>query len=76
MTPIWLCVLLIAGIAAKERRLGVILPVSVLIANLPQLRVAGKEENLSDLSLGTWLLSMSDGFVWGRIHGLNMMSQL
>jgi uncharacterized protein with PQ loop repeat len=42
VTPIWLCVLLIAGIAAKDKGLGVILPVSVLIANLPQLRVAYK----------------------------------
>jgi hypothetical protein len=45
--------------------LGVVLPVSVLAANIPQLRVAYKEGNLADLSLGTWLLSMADGVVWG-----------
>ena len=28
-------------------------------------RVAWKEASLADLSLGTWLLSMSDGLVWG-----------
>ncbi len=27
--------------------------------------VAAREEDLTDLSLGTWVLSMSDGFVWG-----------
>lgn len=42
-----------------------VLPISVLAANLPQLWVAHKEGNLADLSLGTWLLSITDGFVWG-----------
>jgi uncharacterized protein with PQ loop repeat len=39
--------------------------VSILVSNIPQIYVAAREENLSDLSLGTWVLSMSDGFVWG-----------
>lgn len=42
-----------------------ILPVSILVSNIPQIYVAAREENLLDLSLGTWILSMSDGFVWG-----------
>ncbi len=42
-----------------------ILPVSILVSNIPQIYVAAKEEDLSDLSLGTWILSMSDGLVWG-----------
>ena len=37
----------------------------MLAANLPQLWIAFKEGNLADLSLGTWLLSMTDGLVWG-----------
>ena len=65
IAPIWFCVLLLAAIIKEESGLGIILPISVLVANIPQLRVAYKEDNLSDLSLGTWLLSMSDGFVWG-----------
>lgn len=41
------------------------LPISVLAANTPQLWVAYKEGNLTDLSLGTWALSITDGLVWG-----------
>jgi len=41
------------------------LPVSVLAANIPQLWVAYREGNLTDLSLGAWALSISDGLVWG-----------
>lgn len=65
IAPIWCCVLLLAAIIKEESGLGIILPISVLVSNIPQLWVAYKEDNLSDLSLGTWLLSMSDGFVWG-----------
>ena len=42
-----------------------VLPVSLLAANIPQLWVAYKEGNVADLSLGTWLLSVADGLVWG-----------
>ncbi|MBN2124499.1 MAG: hypothetical protein JW821_09425 [Deltaproteobacteria bacterium] len=65
IAPVWFCILLLAALTKKELGLGVILPVSVLISNVPQLWVAWKEDNLADLSLGTWLLSMSDGTVWG-----------
>lgn len=65
VAPLWLAVLLLVGISAGETGLGVALPISVLAANIPQLWVAYKEGNLADLSLGTWLLSMSDGLVWG-----------
>jgi uncharacterized protein with PQ loop repeat len=65
IAPLWLGVLLVAGFIAGRAGLGVVLPVSVLAANIPQLRVAWKEGNLADLSLGTWLLSMADGLVWG-----------
>jgi uncharacterized protein with PQ loop repeat len=65
ITPFWLAVLLLAGIFAGKNGLGLLLPVSVLVANLPQLWVAYREGNLADLSLGTWLLSMTDGLVWG-----------
>lgn len=64
ITPVWLVVLLVGAVLAGKNGLGLILPVSVLVANVPQLWVAYREENLSDLSLGTWLLSMSDGLVW------------
>jgi len=65
ITPVWCAVLLLAGLLAGKYGLGVVLPVSVLAANLPQLWVAWREDNLTDLSLGTWLLSICDGLVWG-----------
>ena len=65
IAPIWFCLLVLAGVLAKENGLGIILPISVLAANIPQLVVAYKEDNLVDLSLGTWLLSLTDGLVWG-----------
>jgi uncharacterized protein with PQ loop repeat len=65
IAPVWLFVLALGGLFAGAKGLGVVLPISVLAANIPQLWVAFKEGNLADLSLGTWLLSMSDGLVWG-----------
>jgi uncharacterized protein with PQ loop repeat len=65
IAPIWLSVLVLVYLYAGVKGLGVALPVSVLAANLPQIWVACKEDDLADLSLGTWLLSMSDGLVWG-----------
>lgn len=65
IAPIWFFVLSLSAILAGKNGLGVLLPVSVLAANTPQLWVAYREGNLADLSLGTWLLSMTDGLVWG-----------
>ena len=78
ITPVWFVVLMVAGLLAGETGLGIVLPISVLVANIPQLRVAYKEGNLADLSLGTWLLSMTDGLVWGIYamleHDLSIMA--
>ncbi|MBX0328845.1 hypothetical protein K2Z83_14290 [Oscillochloris sp. ZM17-4] len=65
ITPIWLIVMLLAGGLAGTTGLGIVLPISVLAANLPQLWVASHEGDLTDMSLGTWLLSMADGLIWG-----------
>jgi uncharacterized protein with PQ loop repeat len=65
IAPLWFCVLLLAGVIAGKNGLGMVLPISLLVANIPQLWVAYKESNLADLSLGTWLLSVTDGLVWG-----------
>lgn len=65
VAPFWFVVLLLSGLFAGKIGLGVMLPISVLAANTPQLWVAYKEGNLTDLSLGTWALSIADGFVWG-----------
>jgi len=65
VAPIWLGFLLVSGIFFGKAGLGLLLSVSALISNVPQIRVAYKEENLSGLSLGTWLLSLSAGLVWG-----------
>lgn len=65
ISPVWLLVLALAGAFGGRNGLGIVLPISVLAANVPQLLVAFKEGNLADLSLGTWLLSFSDGLIWG-----------
>jgi len=65
IAPVWLGVLVLAWAWAGKNGLGVLLPLSVLASNLPQLWIAHLESNLADLSLGTWLLSLCDGIVWG-----------
>lgn len=65
VAPFWAVVLILAGLGFGKNGLGIMLPVSVLAANIPQLWVAYREGNLTDLSLGTWALSISDGLVWG-----------
>ena len=53
VAPIWFTVLLLAGVVAGENGLSLVLAISVLIANIPQLQLAYRESNLADLSLGT-----------------------
>jgi uncharacterized protein with PQ loop repeat len=65
IAPLWFVVLAMAVFLKGAGGLGLVLPISVLAANIPQIRVALKEGNLTDLSLGTWLFSVSDGLVWG-----------
>lgn len=62
--PAWLVVLATVGFLAKADGLGILLPVSVLVANLPQLVVAYRESDLTGLSVSTWSLSIADGTVW------------
>lgn len=64
VAPLWLIVLFSAVTFFGKNGLGLILSISALISNVPQIRVAYKEENLSGLSLGTWLLTLSGGLVW------------
>jgi uncharacterized protein with PQ loop repeat len=64
VAPLWLGILLLTGGVFGKNGLGIILPISVLASNLPQLWVAFKEGNLADLSLGTWALSVTDGLIW------------
>ena len=64
VAPIWLGVLLLAGTFIGKSGLGIVLPISVLAANIPQIWIAYKEGNLADLSLGTWVLSITEGLVW------------
>ena len=65
VAPFWLIVLFLSGVLIGKSGLGIILPISVLASNIPQLCVAYKEGDLADLSLGTWVLSITDGLVWG-----------
>ncbi len=64
VAPIWLAVLLLAGVVAGKNGLGLVLAISVLVANIPQVWLAYKESNLTDLSLGTWLISTIEGLIW------------
>jgi uncharacterized protein with PQ loop repeat len=65
IAPLWLLVIVAAASLWGAQGLGVVLPVSILVSNLPQVRLAWREASLADLSLGTWLLSFADGLVWG-----------
>ena len=62
--PVWLLVLVAVGVIGEADGLAIVLPISVLVANVPQLLVAYREPDLTGLSLSTWLLSVSDGVVW------------
>ncbi|MCL4303793.1 MAG: hypothetical protein KJ077_49375 [Anaerolineae bacterium] len=64
VAPIWFMVLLLAGVVAGKNGLGLVLAISVLVANIPQLWLAYKENNLTDLSLGTWAISTMEGLIW------------
>jgi len=66
IAPVWFAVLLLLGSIDGATGLSIVLPVSVLAANIPQVWVAYKEKkNLAGLSLGTWLLSIAEGLLWG-----------
>lgn len=65
VAPLWLVVLLVTGFVFGTNVLGIVLALSALVSNIPQILVAYREDNLKGLSLGTWLLSLSDGLVWG-----------
>ena len=60
----WLVVLTLCGSVGGALGISLVLPISVLAANIPQVRVAYREGNLTDLSLGTWALAMTEGFLW------------
>jgi uncharacterized protein with PQ loop repeat len=64
VAPVWLAVILLAGVVAGKNGLGMVLSISVLVANVPQVRLAYRESNLTDLSLGTWLISTMEGLIW------------
>jgi uncharacterized protein with PQ loop repeat len=59
-----LTVLLLVAVVAGKNGLGLVLAISVLVANIPQVWLAYKESNLTDLSLGTWLISTTEGLIW------------
>lgn len=62
--PLWLLVL-VAGVALEGAGgLGFLLPLSVLVGNLPQVVTAYGESDLRGLSASTWALSVADGAVW------------
>lgn len=64
VAPIWFTVLVLAGVVAGKNGLGLVLSISVFVANIPQLWLAYKESNLTDLSLGTWSISAVEGLIW------------
>jgi uncharacterized protein with PQ loop repeat len=64
VAPVWFTVLLLSGGVGGKNGLGLVLATSVLAANIPQLWLAYKESNLTDLSLGTWSISTVEGLIW------------
>ena len=62
--PLWLLVLVGALVVAGSDGLGFLLPLSVLVGNLPQVVTAYRESDLRGLSAPTWALSVADGAVW------------
>lgn len=64
IAPVWLVALTLATAFFGKVGLGLLLSISALISNVPQIRVAYREENLSGLSMGTWILTLSAGLVW------------
>lgn len=64
VAPLWFTVLLLAGVIAGKNGLGLVLAISVLVANLPQLWLAYRESNLTSLSMGTWSISTIEGLIW------------
>ncbi|HVF53610.1 MAG TPA: PQ-loop domain-containing transporter [Actinomycetota bacterium] len=62
--PAWLTVVTVVLAIAGSAGLGVVLAVSALVANLPQVVVAYRERDLTGLSPSTWALTASDGAVW------------
>lgn len=63
--PLWLAVLSVAGVLLGVKSLAMLLSVSVVIANGPQVLVALRERDLSGVSVGTWLLSILEAVAWG-----------
>jgi len=64
VAPIWLTALFLAGVFFGKTGLGLLLSISALISNVPQIRVAYKDVNLSGLSIGTWSLTLLAGLTW------------
>jgi uncharacterized protein with PQ loop repeat len=64
VAPIWFTVLFLVGVVAGKNGLGLVLAISVLVSNIPQVWLASKESNLTDLSLGTWSISTVEGLIW------------
>lgn len=62
---VWAVVLLAVGVLWQEDGLGILLPLSILVGNVPQLVTAYREADLTGLSAGTWMFSVLDGLVWG-----------
>ncbi len=69
VAPVWFAALLLAVLSFGKTGLGIALSVSALVSNIPQVWVAFRETNLSGLSLGTWLLTLSGGLTWG-LYGI------
>jgi uncharacterized protein with PQ loop repeat len=65
LAPVWFTALLLLGGIGGATGLSIVLPISSLAANSPQVWITYRESNLADLSLGTWLLAMAEGLLWG-----------
>ena len=64
IAPAWMTMLLLFGGLGGATGLSLVLLLSGLVANIPQVRVAYKEQNLADLSLLMWLIALTEGLLW------------
>lgn len=62
--PFCFTIVTVVALAAGSSGLGMILAISALVANTPQVVVAFRERDLTGLSPSTWALTASDGAIW------------
>jgi uncharacterized protein with PQ loop repeat len=66
---LWLCVFIVSYVVGGLSGVGAVLAVAFLIQVAPSIWTAYQSEDLRGASLGTWLLTCTEGALWG-FYGL------